>query len=231
MAVTYRSVAISSLCINALLILALVLAGKALIGLYERALEAQFPVVPSISGPANSTIVFLGDSRVHQWGKVDGVGARYVSFAGATSSQIVAAVKSDLVELRGATDVYLQLGVNDLRLIGLQSKRAEEIGLATQKRIDELASYLAAKNLRVTIITVFPTGPLRWVRRPVWSDEVSATLRSLNDRLLRHSGQGAVRVLDVSEVFAALGSAAFTDELHVSRRTYRELNQYLISNR
>lgn len=227
----YKKVALVSLCGNIVLVVALVLAAQSIIGLYSRSLDAQRLVEPSSRGLTRSEIVFIGDSRVHQWAKSDAFGARYIGYSGATASQIAAAVISGGIDLTGASEVYLQLGVNDLRLVGVRPSLAGQVVAETKKWIDELARYLAVNNVRVTIITVFPTGPVRWIRRPVWSSEIEESLGALNRALLAGNRSENVRVLDVTEVFNQLGSAAYVDELHVTGRAYEKLNKFLVRHR
>ena len=193
---------------------------------YERALLAQHPAAPQHLGAADANVQFVGDSRVSQWAPYDAFGAGYIGFPGQSSYQIAPAVRA--LRLEDAF-VVLQLGVNELRLLGLQPHRQGEVVDATAEAIRSLAFDLSLQNKLVVVLSIFIAGEPGLARRVVWSDAIAAGIDDVNSTLAATRWPDNVRYLDVNADLSALGEGAHSDALHLTPEAYGRLNERLAS--
>ena len=195
--------------------------------MYVRTLIQQHPVVPVIAGAEGARVVFMGDSRVAQWARHDRVSGRYVGFPGASSHQIASVFTPALLGTQRPAVVIIQLGINDLRLLGVAPERVDTLVNGTLTSLRVLADTLANHAEQVVVLTVFPTADPDLARTLVWSDAVQAGVDSLNGALLAGHWPDNVRVMDCTPALADLGNAAFVDTLHLSAAGYDALNRAL----
>lgn len=178
-------------------------------------------------------IIIFGESRCSMWlphhpdnwGDVEIINR---GIGGETTAQIRARLESDVIALDPDL-VILQMGDNDLKTIAVLEDRKEQIIENTEGNIVHIAETLADQGIDVIITTIFPTGPIGLLRRPIWSDEVNESIDYVNRRLLAFQ---APRVT-VADCDAFLREGEYIkpeyalDTLHLTPAGYQVLNEKL----
>lgn len=210
---------------------------------YRREQEVRLdPIGEAVFGPANEElakrgrggkrVVLFGDSRVAMWGpELElGKGVEVVNrgWGGETTAQSLLRVGRDVVELRPDL-VVVEVGINDLKGIGLLPERAGEIEQKCGENLEKVVGRIREAGIRVVVLGIFPVGAVPLARRPIWSDETLGAVERVNERLRKLEGPG-VSVIDCGGVLAQGGRtrAEFVlDELHLNVEAYRSLNRWI----
>jgi lysophospholipase L1-like esterase len=189
--------------------------------------------VPVQQDPGSSTgrvILLMGDSRVAQWGVPRFPGYRVVNagIPGATTPQL-ARVAPRLLAEHHPSVVFVQAGINDLKLLGVRPDMRSQVVEGSLENLERIAREARGAGAEVLVSPVWPTGPVSLRRRVVWSDAVDAGLQELNARMAsRISGIPGVRRVDL---FAPApdppGWPAYLDTLHLAPAAYGELTARL----
>lgn len=194
-------------------------------GEVEAAVHVEVP-----SGSQGPVLLLLGDSRIAQWGAPRFPGWR-VANGGVpwlTTLQLERLSADPIREVRPAA-VFIQAGINDLKVLGVRSDLRETILTGCVEHLEGVVEEARRLGARVWVSTVWPTGPVPWERRLFWGAAVEQGVEELNRRLReRFAGREGVVVIDP---FAPVGGASplpalvprFRDTLHLSPETYEEL--------
>jgi len=144
-------------------------------------------------------IVFLGDSRAEQWLPPHVPGMRFVNrgIFGQTTEQVRGRLQTQVLPLHPRV-VVLQVGINDLKAIGLFPQRHDEIVRACKAHLHEIIQQCRDSGSFVIVTTVFPTGPVPLERRPYWSPAIERAVDEVNTDLRSIHSDG-VEVLDAWE--------------------------------
>lgn len=177
-------------------------------------------------------VVLFGDSRVAQWVPEPKASGLYVINRGIgaqTSAQVLARFDAHVRALKPEI-VVVQACVNDLKTVPLFFDQKDLIVARCKDNLGEIVARSNQLNARVVLVTIFPFGHLPFERRLVWSDDVEAARRAINDWMKSQAKDG-VEVLDADLVLADVDGNAITDYqvdfLHVNARAYRALNAAL----
>ena len=189
---------------------------------YDLYLRAGHSAAKNMQGNPHSLVLFIGDSRVSGWAENDNFDAAYWGFDGATSHQIATALDA----VPGSKHYVLQLGVNDLRLLGIAPERRVAVVSGIVKNLQQLSTRLAAHG-KVTILTIMPTGSVSWLRRWVWSTTIEQARQEVNRLITAHHWPENVSVVNLNPALATLGHSAHIDTLHLSSSAYHALNAEL----
>jgi lysophospholipase L1-like esterase len=183
-------------------------------------------------GRGQSRVVFFGDSRAEMWAPQPdlGPGVEVVNrgWGGETTAQSLLRLDRDVLALRPDL-VVIQVGINDLKGIGLLPDKAPEIERACGDRIERIADRIREQEIPVALLTIFPVGPVPLARRPIWSDATLGAVARVNARLARLNGPGLV-VIDCDGVLADRGRARTfyaLDEFHLNANAYTALNRHV----
>jgi lysophospholipase L1-like esterase len=137
-------------------------------------------------------------------------------------------LKNDVLDLSPSAAV-LQIGINDLKVIGVLPDRAEWIIESVKNNLTRMAQTLQQNRIRVIILTIFPTASVEWFRRPLWSKEIDTAVRRVNDHI-RGMESSAVTIIDCDALFLVDGGmdARYRlDTLHLNIAGYEALNGVL----
>ena len=132
-------------------------------------------------------VVLFGDSRIAQWLPLPAVAdCRVINrgISGQTTALTLLRLERDVLLARPYATV-VQIGINDLKLIGLFPERKRFIVESCWRNIQELVDRMTAANIDVVLLTVFPPGPVGLLRTPVWSDDIVRCTDEINGRMLR----------------------------------------------
>lgn len=176
-------------------------------------------------------VILLGDSRAAQWPAPSAAGFEMVNrgLVDQSTEQILA--RFDLQVAPLAPDVVvLQAGINDLKAIPLLPDQREAIVARCTANLQAMVVRSRALGARVIISTIFPTGHVPLVRRPIWSAAIGDAVRAVN-AVIRGWEAPGVHVLDAYALLedgqGALRAELGVDTLHLSAEGYRVLDAAL----
>ena len=169
-------------------------------------------------------VVMLGDSRVLVWPSID---SEYFTvynrgIHGQTSIQVrdrfithVQGIQPDIV--------VLQVGMNDLKTIGLFPERKEKILEDCKQNIRILTEKIHGLGAQLILTTTIPAGPIPLIRRPVWSDDIDIAVQDLN-QYIKGFNQDGVYIFDTATL---VNETQYLDALHLEKEAYKVLNHHL----
>jgi lysophospholipase L1-like esterase len=132
--------------------------------------------------------------------------------------------------------VVMQMGINDLKAIGVFPARRAEIVEAVEANFSAMVDQARASKATVVITSIMPIGKVGLTRKLVWSDDIEAARRETNAWLAKlaqpaTSTNPGVSFLDLEPLLAinhALDPAIARDTLHLTEAGYRRLDKALI---
>jgi lysophospholipase L1-like esterase len=218
---------------------ALVWAARAM---YERRLErkvwpsahvadAPFVLAPQLIARSN-LLLLVGDSRIWEWGEpvLDRYSILNVGMPGCTSAEVLALLPPILEQTRPVT-VIVQVGINDLKLLGLRPESSREIESLVLTNIFRIARLCQAHGAKVIVTPVWPTGEVTLMRRIVWNPAIERGVNAVNHQILS-SDLRDFRVMDLfEEAFHEFGAVRrfelYRDTLHLKPSAYEALSKIL----
>ena len=196
----------------------------------EAPANIQPPVITGTTNGYSRTILLWGDSRMAEWSLSAPPGTRMVN-AGiprATTAQLLPRLPG-LLEAFQPDLVLIQAGINDLKYLGLEPQRTDEMVTLTFDHLTALAIRCRQQHGQVILLAVWPSAPPDWRRRLVWSAAIPEAVNRLNRRLLALPEQ--MPGLEVVDLFALAGLQpgpdTYRDTLHLRPATYERLTQTL----
>jgi lysophospholipase L1-like esterase len=183
----------------------------------------------------NSGIWLIGDSRIARWNTelFSSFGLKVVNLGieGQTTSQVLLRLKYDL-ETDNPELVFLEAGINDLKIIGLNKKLAASIKEDCYNNIKAITGLCQKKNVIIVVINIFPTGKIDFMRRFVWNSSVESAIVETNERLRLYCNSENIPYFDAYHFLAGNGSKVerkYQDDfLHISESAYVDLSKALI---
>jgi lysophospholipase L1-like esterase len=180
--------------------------------------------------PRTRRIILVGDSRLEMWADPPVPAACEAIHRGVsrqTTAQVLLRLDRDVVAL-GADVAVVQVGVNDLKTLGLfpvEDRRA--IVEACRDHVREIVGRLRGAGITVVLLTIFPVGPPELARRPIWSDATIDAVDDVNRTIRGLAGPGVV-VVDCDARLRKgrrIDPALALDTLHLNPAGYRALNE------
>jgi len=200
----------------------------------ERLIARVWSPPPSRSAPvqapmAREGLVLLGDSRMAQW-EVARLGDLAVvnrGMSGATSAEILFQVPGWL-EGRLPRVAVIEMGINDLKLLGVRPDLRAAVVAAVVANIQKTAAACRDRGMAVIVCPVWPAGPIPLVRRLAWNGEVDRATDEVNARLREWAAREPGVVLfdgfaELREASPELRRDGYRDALHLRPETYRQL--------
>ena len=186
---------------------------------------------PLAGGPL---LVFFGDSRAAMWpDPQQPTGFRIVNhgIGYQTTEQILLRVNEDAVSLRPSA-VVLEAGVNDLKSIAEMPEQRAQIVADCEANLSRIVERLTSTGATVILVSVFEIGDVSLLKRPFWSDDVSAAVREVNAFLATLAGPKVIlfdanKVLDDGHGHVVRDYQM--DYLHLVPAGYSALNAKLVS--
>jgi lysophospholipase L1-like esterase len=192
---------------------------------------------PNFSDPAPATspstrpiAVFYGDSRARMWTEPKVPGLTFINrgIGAQTTEQVRGRMDEHLLALSPRV-VILQVGVNDLKAIGVLPHLHQHIVIECRRNIHEIINRAEASGAIVVVTTIFPSGEVPMTRRPVWSPQIETAIEEINADL-RMLGSERVIVFDAWKLLERNGRVReelSADTLHLNARGYEVLNEKL----
>jgi lysophospholipase L1-like esterase len=189
------------------------------------------PLNSSLKSPEKGQrrVVFVGDSRIEQWASLPALaGCELVNRGrgGETTAQVALRLSRDVLDLKPNL-VVIEVGVNDLKSIGVMPEREQQIIDNCRDNLRGMVSQLRERQIPVLLLTIFPVGPIDLARRPIWSDATLTAVAAVNEFIRQEAGSG-VTVLDCDAFFARNGrmNPDFArDAFHLKPAGYEALNE------
>lgn len=184
------------------------------------------------TNPDTKYILFLGDSRIQEWNPLpvcEGKEILNVGCGGATTSDLL--VQLVRMDFPAAVEVaVIEIGINDLTVIGLNPAQKDEIILRCKSNITAAVEILMQKNIPVLLLPVLPAGKIGWLRRCIWSDQIDWAIEDVNRHLKSLQNEKLILV-DCPELIAPHGrihQQFSRDSLHLNARGYEILNAIVL---
>lgn len=178
--------------------------------------------------------LLIGDSRISQW-KVNnsiipsdqllnyGIDAQ-------TSSQVFSRAK-DYFAGYHADSVLIQVGINDLKVIGFYPEKAEYIRTLTIDNIKLLLKLCKKNKSTPILITIIPPGDVELKRMLFWNTEVNTSIAQVNNILVSYCEKEDIQVIDATKLLSQDGLTIRKeyqkDCLHLNVKGYELLNKEL----
>lgn len=184
---------------------------------------------------ATSTRFWLvGDSRFYQWHIPDSIIPRSqycnLGLNAQTTAQVYYRLRQHFDQGIPAY-LFLQVGINDLKAIGVFPGRKEEIIGQCINNIESILKICIDKKISPVFCTIFPPGTVEIIRLPIWSKEINTAVVRVNDSVTDFCKNNNMAVFDayaeLSDGNGILKKNYQLDDLHLNEEGYKILNKEL----
>ena len=200
--------------------------------------EKSSEIINSTYSESNDGIWLTGDLRIARWDPelFPSFGLRVSNFGieGQTTSQVLLRFKNQLVKATPRW-VLLEVGVNDLKIIGIDRDQADVIKETCFSNIISVAKLCKEHNINIIVINIFPTGEIEFLRRFIWNASVDMAIVEINDRLKSYCINNDVYYFDAYDLLTGLSTDRTVkkmyqeDFLHINEEAYKLLTKNLIN--
>ena len=182
----------------------------------------------------DADIWMLGDSRIGRWNQdllASDKKVANLGIEGQTSSQVYYRFKNYL-EINKPRLVIVEVGINELKVIGLDKNLAKTITDNFYGNIEAMISLCVENNIKMVLINIFPVGKIEFLRRLVWNRYVNKTIIEANNKLKSYCDNNHVYNFDAYTLLADHGETVNpeyqADFLHINKMGYEVLSRELI---
>jgi lysophospholipase L1-like esterase len=181
----------------------------------------------------NTEYWFLGDSRIEQWKSINEVipdkNFCNLGIDSQSSAQVLERLKY-YFKTNSAKYVFIQTGINDLKVIGFYPDREKQIIEFTTSNIKTLLDLCLQNGAIPIFMTIFPTGKVEIKRKLFWNSNVEKAIVNVNGSILSYCNNLAIPVFDSYQMLlnkkdGRLKNDFEADCLHLNSRGY----SYLLS--
>lgn len=188
------------------------------------------PGSPPTAAPESAPrrVLLFGDSRVAGWSplpSIDGLEVIARGVPGETTALALLRLARTLGEVRPDL-VVVQVGVNDLKAIGLMPDRAAAVFARADENLQVIAGDAAGAARQVVLMTIIPPGRRDLLHRLIGDADVEGMVREAN-ALWRGREIERVTLFDCDPVLAPggrLDPRYQADTLHLNVLGYAALN-------
>jgi len=181
----------------------------------------------------NSEIWMLGDSRVSRWNEEllkNGTEIANLGIEGQTSAQVYYRFKTYL-ETDTPSLVILEVGINELKIIGLDKDLSPSITGRFYRNIESIIKICREKSIPIVVVNIFPVGNIGLSRRLLWNKSVNEAIKSANVSLQSYCDEMLVYYFDASSILSENGATVNIeyqyDFLHINDKGYEALSREL----
>jgi len=171
---------------------------------YAQRILDRISLPPQVASPASphavvtNLVLFLGDSRVTDWGRPSIPGWQTVNAGmnGATTAEVRQRAPSLIAQDHPAI-VVVEAGINDLKLLGVRPDLRDNIVRECVANLRSLSEGTTGQGCRVLLCKIWTAGRPELLRRLVWSDTVPQAIAEANRQLeTLTNGNPRLRILD-----------------------------------
>jgi len=181
---------------------------------------------------ANGTrTLLLGDSRISYWEPLPQIPENCLLNAGmpgATTAQLLLRAESYLGECN-ASVVVLQIGINDLKAIGVMPGQRDAIVSNCINNTKKIIEIVEKQKCQLLLMGIIKPGKPELLRRWAWSSSIIEAVNSVNKQLAELTSD-TIHYVDVNPY---LSESDYIDKhltdgcLHLNQAAYRLINQRL----
>jgi len=176
-------------------------------------------------------VVMFGDSRIAMWYPEPHIsGCQWVNrgVGGQTTAQLLQRLDRDVIALHPDL-VLVEMGVNNLKTIGVFPDQEGEIVKSCNRDTDLILQRLSDHNIPVAMLTIFPAGSVPFTRRSVWSDRTRDAIVAYNQRLatLKMPGLSVIDCDPSLSVGGRMNPRYASETLHVNEAGYVALDRLI----
>jgi lysophospholipase L1-like esterase len=182
----------------------------------------------------DTDIWMLGDSRIARWNtELLNVNSKIVNLGieGQTSSQVYYRLRNYL-ETDTPAMVILEVGINELKVIGIDKKMAGSILDNYYRNIEAMITLCRERGIKMILINIFPEGKIDLLRRFIWNRYVSEAVSEVNDRLKSYCDNNIIFFFDAFSLLSEDGRSVINeyqeDFLHINSIGYEALSRGLV---
>lgn len=180
-------------------------------------------------------IWLLGDSRIAHWNKkfLLPLNANIVNLGidGQTSKQVLNRFKNHL-EFGKPDWIILEVGINDLKIIGLNKKLCYKISEECYNNIIAIIEVSKKNDIKIICCNIFPNGYIEFARNLVWNSLIDQEIIKINDKLKRYSDRNDTEYFDAYNVLIEdkyhVKQSFQNGFLHLNDQAYFTLSKQLI---
>lgn len=192
----------------------------------------EYPTnLKQVTDTAQTRVVFFGDSRAASWISPNISEYEFINrgISSQTSVQTIQRFAAHVRPLKPNV-VIIQVGINDLKTIGLFPERRDAIVANCQANIKRIVEESRNLGAVAIVTTIFPVGEVPLQRKPFWSDEISPAIKEVNAYIATLAGEKTI-VLDTFSILADSQGMMLqkyrADELHLNEQGYAIINKDL----
>jgi len=179
----------------------------------------------------STTYLFIGDSRIVQWNIPNRIilsnQRLNYGISGQTSGQVLQRAK-DYFENSHADYIFIQVGINDLKIIGFYPERREYICAITIRNIKSLLLLCQERRSIPIFMTIIPPGRVELKRIFFWNKEVNNSVAQVNNIIVSFCESEKIKVFDISKLLSddgySIRKVYQKDCLHLNEKGYEYLN-------
>jgi lysophospholipase L1-like esterase len=179
--------------------------------------------------PGQKRLILFGDSRIAMWQPLPNCPGYQIVNRGVgseTTGQLLQRIDRDVIALHPDA-VLIEMGINDLKNLGLFPQRQQQIINSCNRNTDLILERLRSRNIPVILLTIFPVGQVPLARRSIWSNKTIDAVNAWNQRMKQSSSRELI-VVDCDPTFVSNGrmkDGFAPDMLHLNESGYGALNQ------
>lgn len=178
-------------------------------------------------------IWMIGDSRIARWDTdllKEEAEIANLGIEGQTSAQVYYRLKNYLVS-DSPSLIVLQVGINDLKIIGLDKNLKDEVSKNLCRNIMAICQLCIERDIKLILMGIIPVGKIEPLRRLVWNTGVNEALDSVNEALKSMNDSEFIFYLDtyklLSDAEMKVRPELQYDFLHINERGYEILSAAL----
>jgi lysophospholipase L1-like esterase len=181
-----------------------------------------------------SDIWMLGDSRMARW-NTEQLNADFnivnLGIEGQTSSQVYCRFRNYL-ETDTPVMIILEVGINDLKIIGIDKKIAGSTVENYYRNIQSMINLCRDRDIKMILISIFPEGKIDLLRRFVWNRHIEDAVSEANKWLKSYCDHELIFFFDAFSLLSEDGKSVIneyrSDFLHINGKGYEMLNRELV---
>jgi lysophospholipase L1-like esterase len=184
---------------------------------------------------------FIGDSRIAHWKIPDSIlsSSQMINLGidAQTTSQVLYRAK-DYFSKYKAEYVFIQVGINDLKVIGFYPEKEDYIVNTTINNIKALMDLCLENSSNPVFLSIFPSGKVELSRALFWNSKIDKAIVKVNTTITEYCKRNRIQVIDSYKLLAN-SKGKVEDKyqngcLHINEKGYNilntELNNFLMLN-
>lgn len=179
----------------------------------------------------NSDYWLIGDSRVARWNIPDSIISSdkitNLGMEGQTSAQVYERT-NHYFQFNKSKFVLIQVGINDLKAIGIFPDKKQFIINNTIKNIKLILSNCVENNCHPIFLTIMPFSKVEFYRKPFWNRKIDSSIIEVNNTITRYCIQENIQIIDFYKILkddrGNTKNFLYEDCLHLNNNGYNCLN-------